>query len=226
MAMTRQPSGVLDGDEPRYSCQATQMYEATESLAWWDVRQYLFDVVTGNHSVGRVLRVLFLSSLRLVLGHRLSSHQSFQRVDASVAKWTSDPFIKSSSERGSPDSYGSFVFSGWDYVQINAKSEIQQTLNHRNRNRGLLFDFEEMASYCGAHRQGAKSVTKIIDEPTGKMLTMKEPCIMLDGVVCNSEYARQRLNCPWAIPSYWREIWLRRVSEPAPSEVIDRLPRD
>jgi hypothetical protein len=34
---------------------------------------------------------------------------------------------------------------------------------------------------------------------------------MLEGVVCNAEYARSRLNCPRAIPSYWREIWLDKV---------------
>ena len=58
-----------------------------------------------------------------------------------------------------------------------------------------------------------KAVTMIIDEPTGKMLHMKQPCIMLEGVVCKAEYASCRLNCPRAIPSYWREIWLERVED-------------
>jgi hypothetical protein len=40
---------------------------------------------------------------------------------------------------------------------------------------------------------------------------MKQPCIMLEGVVCNAEYASGRLNCPREIPSYWRELWLERV---------------
>ena len=56
-----------ESEEPRYFCQATKMYEATQPLAWWDVRQYVFDVVTGNHAAGRVLRVLFLAALRWVL---------------------------------------------------------------------------------------------------------------------------------------------------------------
>jgi hypothetical protein len=43
------------------------MYAATQPLAWWDVRQYVFDVVTGNHSTARVSRVLFLAFLRWVL---------------------------------------------------------------------------------------------------------------------------------------------------------------
>ena len=70
-----------------------------------------------------------------------------------------------------------------------------------------------MAPYCGRVVKVYKSVSKIIDEPTGKMLHMKQPCIMLDGVVCKAEYASCRLNCPRVIPSYWREIWLERVED-------------
>src|SRR6185503_3860140 len=51
-------------DEPCYSCQATKLFDATEQLAWWNVWQYVLDVVTGNHSVGRVLKVLCLSWVR------------------------------------------------------------------------------------------------------------------------------------------------------------------
>lgn len=228
IAKTRQPSGA-DGDELRYSCQATQMYEATQSLAWWDVRQYLFDVVTGNHSWRRVLRVLFLASLRRLLEHAPIGYRVVKRFSEWMHLWLSGrpiPSLYPQVKEGVPTPTGRLFFQDGDYVQIKGKSEIEQTLNQRNRNRGLMFDFEEMAPYCGSIARVRKSVTKIIEEPTGKMLTMKEPCIMLDGVVCNSEYARQRLNCPRAIPSYWREIWLRRVNEPVPSEVKDQLSHD
>jgi hypothetical protein len=36
-------------------------------------------------------------------------------------------------------------------------------------------------------------------------------------VVCNGEYAGCRLNCPRAIPAYWREIWLERVEVQQPA---------
>ncbi|WHZ29205.1 MAG: hypothetical protein OJF51_004006 [Nitrospira sp.] len=228
IAKTRQPSGV-DGDGPRYSCQATQMYEATQSLAWWDVRQYLFDIVTGNHSGRRVLRVLFLASLRRLLEHAPIGYRVVKRFSEWMHLWLSGrpiPSLNPQVQEGAQTPTGRLFFQAGDYVQIKMKSEIEQTLNQRSRNRGLMFDFEEMAPYCGRIVRVRKSVTKIIEESTGKMLTMKEPCIMLDGVVCNSEYARQRLNCPRAIPSYWREIWLRRASEPAPSEVKNQLLRD
>jgi hypothetical protein len=54
-------------------------------------------------------------------------------------------------------------------------------------------------------------VTTIVDEKTGKLVHMKQPCIMLEGVVCTSEYSQCRLLCPRAIPPFWREIWLERV---------------
>jgi hypothetical protein len=41
----------------RFSCQATQMWDATSELKPWDIRQCVYDVITGNHSIGRVLRV-------------------------------------------------------------------------------------------------------------------------------------------------------------------------
>ena len=54
----------VNGDEPCYVCQVTKLYDATKPLAWWDMRQYVLDVTTGNHSVGRVLRVTLLAVMR------------------------------------------------------------------------------------------------------------------------------------------------------------------
>ena len=98
-------------------------------------------------------------------------------------------------------------------VRIKTQMEIEKTLDKNGKNRGLSFDSEEMAPYCGRVVQVQKAVTMIIDEPTGKMRHMKQPCIMLEGVVCQAEYAHYRLNCPRAIPSYWRELWLERVKD-------------
>lgn len=220
LANTRQPSGT-DGDEPRYSCQATQMYEATQPLVWWDVRQYVFDVVTGNHSVGRVLRVLYLASLRRLLDHLPFGYRVVTHFSDWMHQWLSGrpcPSQQPQIQDGAKTPTGRHLLQSGDYVRIKMKSEIEKTLNQKYRNRGLTFDCEEMAPYCGRIVKVRKSVTKIIEEHTGKMLHIKEPCIMLDGVICNSEYARCRLNCPRAIPSYWREIWLERVEEKSASK--------
>ena len=55
----------------------------------------------------------------------------------------------------------------------------------------------------------------MIDEKTGKMIEMKSPCIILDGVVCQARYSPCRMLCPKSMYPYWREIWLERVAPKA-----------
>jgi hypothetical protein len=209
-------SSSVEGEEPRYSCQATEMYAATQPLAWWDVRQYVFDVMTGNHSAGRVLRVLFLASLRRLFTYVPGGYRFSKGFLDWIHQWLSgrvSPSLHGQIRDGAPTPTGRFDLKPGEYVRIKAQTEIEQTIHKSGKNRGLYFDPEEMAPYCGRVVKVRKSVTKIIDEPTGKMLHMKQPCIMLEGVVCKAEYARCRLNCPREIPSYWREIWLERVED-------------
>jgi hypothetical protein len=249
LANTRLASGE-EGEKPQYSCQATEMYEATQPLAWWDVRQYVFDVVTRNHSAGRVLRVLFLASLRwllsqwdkypdgLVVTGRHSARRVLRVLFVALPRWLlvhvpygyrffkafhdlmhqwlsgrPSPSLHGQIPDGVPTPTGRLDLKPGEYVRIKTQAEIEQTLDKDGKNRGLWFDPEEMASYCGRVVKVRKSVTKIIDEATGKMLHMKWPCIMLEGVVCKAGYASCRLNCPRAIPSYWRELWLDRVGD-------------
>jgi hypothetical protein len=200
--------------EPVYSCQATKLYDATQWLPFWDLRQYVFDVVTRNHDVIRVLRVMWLASLRATLRNIPYAW----RLMNALNEWMHlrltgrpSPHLIAKVDRGQRTPTGRLDLRPGDDVRIKSQREIEETVDQRGRNRGLSFDPEEMAAYCGRVVKVRKSVTQIIDEPTGKMMQMKEPCIILDGVVCNAEYAPCRLNCPRAIPSYWREIWLERV---------------
>jgi len=217
---TRQPESAND-PEPRYSCQTTRLLEATEPLPWWEPRQYLFDMATGNRSPGRVLRVLLLATLRwfqprMPLGYRL-----FKAFHDRMHLWLSgrpSPSLDGKIARGSPTPTGRLDLKPGEYVRIKSKAEIEQTLDEAGNNRGLSFDREEMAPYCGRVCKVRSSVSKIIDEATGKMRHMKQPCIILEDVTCKSEYASCRLNCPRAIFSYWREIWLERVSPPILAE--------
>jgi hypothetical protein len=208
--------GNVSGEALRYCCQATEMYNATEPLAWWSPRQYVFDVTSGNHSLGRVVRVLFLAFLRYLLPRIPAGYTRCKKLhDYMHKRFTGRPApsLTSKLSCGVPTPTGKLDLKPGEIVQIKAQSEIETTIGVNGRNRGLSFDPDEMAPYCGRNFRVRKSVTKIIDEPTGKMLIMKQPCIMLEGVVCQAEYAHHRLNCPRAIPSYWREIWLARIAD-------------
>ena len=48
----------------------------------------------------------------------------------------------------------------------------------------------------------------MIEEKNGEMVEIKSDCIILDGVVCASDF---HLFCTRGIYSYWREIWLERI---------------
>jgi len=51
---------------------------------------------------------------------------------------------------------------------------------------------------------------KIINEKTGQLRILKNSCLVLDGVGCHGRFT-QPINCPRALPPYWREVWLERV---------------
>ena len=94
-----------------------------------------------------------------------------------------------------------------ELVRVKSKEEIVTTLDVNNSNRGLSFD-PEMLWYCGREARVLRRVERIIDERTGKLLRIKRPCIVLEGVTCRGAYHRC---CPRADYPYWREIWLERV---------------
>jgi len=49
--------------DPRYACQLTELFRATERLPWWDVRQYLEDYESGNASLAECSAALRTSYL-------------------------------------------------------------------------------------------------------------------------------------------------------------------
>jgi hypothetical protein len=98
-----------------------------------------------------------------------------------------------------------------ELVQVKTRAEIASTIDAaEGKNRGLTFD-REMLQYCGRTFKVLQRVEKFIDEPTGRMMTMKSDCIMLEGAICESRYHGL---CPRAIYPFWREIWLERAPAP------------
>jgi hypothetical protein len=85
----------------------------------------------------------------------------------------------------------------------------------------MRFD-AEMVPYCGRTYRVLRRVTKIVNEKTGELQELKNPCIILDGVVCQSRYSECRLFCPRSIYSYWREVWLEKVSGANPRKEMQR----
>jgi hypothetical protein len=205
---------------PQYVCQATQLPYATTDLAWWDIRQYAEDYLSGNVGLWRIIcgaiyfLYYWLSRAGIGLGRPLRWF-----YDTFYPLWAGAPFPRRRGmiPEGESTPAATLDFQPGELVRIKPFKEILSTLDTRNRNRGIYFDAEEVP-YCGGTYRVQKRVTKIIDERTGKMRRMKTPSVILDSVVCQSRYSECRLFCPRSIYSYWREIWLERV-EPKPSSL-------
>jgi hypothetical protein len=216
-------SGTTDGEDIAYVCQATQVPAATEPLAWWDVRQYIEDLASGNVGVARVARgFIYMGYRRLIVSQRLGLsrqllwlYEAFQRVFRGIPYPRKRGKITPGAKTPSVD----LNLQPGDWIRVKSYDEILATLDINNKNRGLGFD-AELVPYCGRRFRVLQRVTRILDEKTGKMVVLMNPCIMLEGVVCQARYSECRLFCPRAIYSYWREIWLERVSAGEAGKVV------
>jgi hypothetical protein len=204
LVATTRREPLPDGTES-FRCQATELLRAApESLPTRDLGQYVHDVRTGNVSVAWSSRAFLVGLFNRIQGiteRRLPGALRFR----GGRPWK---FLRGRAGAQTPTAHTNLQPGEW--VRVRSKREIEATLNDDLLNRGLGFD-SEMSRFCGRTARVARRVDRIIDEKTGKMLRMRNPCIVLEGVVCEGAY---HASCPRAIPSYWREIWLERVEEP------------
>jgi hypothetical protein len=197
---------------PAYRCQATQLFAASKPLPWWDIRQYLLDVSTGNHRLLDAARVLWLAAvfhlLELPFGYRVF-RSIYERVHRALTGRPA-PQVAGKIPAGGTTPCESLNLAPGELVRVRQPAEIAATLNVANKNRGMWFG-PELEPFCGESFRVRRRVTRIIDERSGQMLAMRSPCISLEGVVCRAHYSEKRLLCPRAITPYWRENWLERV---------------
>lgn len=207
-----------DPKDTTYSCQATRLPQATTPLRWWDVRQYVEDYTSGNVDLGRMFRGF--------------SYMTFQKlISAGIGlgrplRWLYDKFQTLHGGIPYPRRYGRIPtnqptpnldlnLQPGELVRVKRLEEILPTLNRANKNKGMYFDAEEVP-HCGKVFRVLGRIERIIDERTGKMISMKSNSVILEGAYCQSRYSEKRLFCPRSIYTFWREIWLERVG-PAPS---------
>jgi hypothetical protein len=209
--------------EPRYVCQVTQLPAATSLLPWWKLSQYVDDYASGNVTLLQICKgAIFTAYYRVVeagIGAGRPLRWIYDRIQAVRG---GIPYPRHTGHlppgESTPKGQKLNLMPG-ELVRVKPFKEILATLGPDNRNRGLLFD-AEMVPYCGQVHRVHSRINQILDERTGKMIRIKNDCIVLEEVFCRSRYADCRytpLFCPRAIYSYWREIWLERVS-PADGE--------
>jgi hypothetical protein len=211
--------GTEDDSGPVWVCQTTKLYEATTLLHWWDIRQYVRDVTTGNHSAWHMTKLLIFAGYRKIVGFGIG-----YRALISFFNWFQQlrggkpyPLGAGTVPDGQPTPSADLGLQPGEWVEVRPQEEILATLTQRSgMNRGMRYDME-MSKYCGERYRVQMRVDKLINEVTGRMMVMKNPCIQLENVYCRAECTEKRLGCPRASNTYWREIWLRRV-EGLPSD--------
>jgi hypothetical protein len=103
---------------------------------------------------------------------------------------------------------------------VRSKDEIMATLNASGKERGLWFDVE-MLRLCGTMQRVLRRVERIVDEKTGRLVTIKRDALILEGGACTGLLCRGRRFCPRGIYSFWRESWLLPVKAAATAEAAD-----
>jgi hypothetical protein len=226
---TRAPAPE-DGKGPKYVCQATQLLEASTTLPWWDVRQYVEDYRTGNVPLRRLVEGFFYAIPARVIRmakHRPRIEKALMDVyDGLQSLWGGTPFPRrrGTIPAGEKTPPCKLDLQPGELVRIKSYKEILATIDWDHRNRGLRYD-AELVPYCGGTYRVHSRVNRIIDEKTGRMIEFKNPSLILDGVVCQARYSDRRMMCPRAIYSYWREIWVERVDSaqvPASASATDK----
>ncbi|MBL8565395.1 MAG: hypothetical protein JNM89_06750 [Hyphomicrobiaceae bacterium] len=219
-AATRRASPNGSANEQYFSCQATKLPVATKPLPWWRTNQYVFDYQSGNVGLSTLLsRMAFMGYSVLV-----SSGLGF----GSALRWTYDAFQAMRGGEPFPVHAGRHPTGGvkpavelglqpGDLVRVKSIEQILETVDKRLMNRGMSFH-SEMVPYCGKTFRVKGHVRKIINEKTGQLVTLKNSCIVLEGAGCHGRFTNP-INCPRALPPYWREIWLERVD---PATTTDR----
>jgi hypothetical protein len=206
-----------------YSCQATDVPKFTSQMSFWDPRQYIRDLRSGNLNSGlagdfhghKILE-LILAIARLLQATIIGFFNELQER----RQGSRYPFIEGTAAKTSIEVLD---LQPGELVEVRSKEEIMATLDKTQKNRGLWFD-SEMLPYCGGIYRVLRRVHRIVDEKTGKIVSMKNPCIVLEGVVCKSDFHRL---CPRAIYPFWRENWLKRATSAAvQSSEQGRPPQD
>lgn len=209
---------VADGDDaaddPTWVCQTTALYNATTPLHWWDVRQYIRDVTSGNHSASHLVKLLIAAAYRkfVQFGYgyniKIRLYNAIQRVRGGKPY----PVLTPAVPEGAKTPTELLDLNPGEWVEIKPTDEIFATLNQQAMNRGMAYT-DEMMQYSGGRFRVQMRVDRLINEKTGKMMEMKNPCIQLEDVFCRACMTSKRIGCPRASNTYWREIWLKRVEE-------------
>ena len=184
----------------RYRCQATEIVRAT--IPGRNRNHYVKDVTSGNITLS-----YFLHHLAGQLGKAAWSR--LMRLSRRGPAPCAAPAMAGDNAPARLN-----LLPG-EFVRVRSPREIAATLGEK---RGPALE-AEMLRHCGSSHRVLYRVDRVIDERTGKMLKLRNDCVVLDNVACGGLDNRARLFCPRACYYFWREAWLEREDRAAPIHV-------
>lgn len=176
----------------RYFCQSTELPRATESqpLTRGQILLKSFrDVRSGAVGVFDMIGLILIPLYRKVRDRGFGR----PRLAGNLAQTP----------------VGALNLQPGEIVEIKSQEEMQETLDRRGRNRGLVCDIE-LKKFCGKKYRVRSRLERMISEPTGELRKV-EGTVILEGNTCMC--ARVLGGCPRLDFCYWREVWLKRVEE-------------
>jgi hypothetical protein len=214
-----------ENGEVRYVCQATQLPSAAKPLPVWTIGQYVQDVRTRNARISEMIEpILFELMYKIItagIGFGTPLRTAYDLVQRTRGK-TPYPWRQAKIPRGAKTPTLKLNLQPGEWVRIKSYEEILATLDQDYKNRGMAFN-PELAYYCGKVCQVLGRVERIMDEAKGKLLHLKNDCILLSGTDCVGRFTKP-LFCPRGGYTYWREIWLERVPAPDSNTVAATCP--
>lgn len=189
---TRRALPTPEHSEGLFSCQSTEINSFSSPLPWWNLAQYVRDLLSRNVTALEFVAGVFIGLYNRI--QHLRHGRQFRSVTGHNAKTPR----------------GETILSAGDLVQVKSTAEISRTLDRRGKNCGLSFR-PVMVPYCEGQYRVLRRVEKIIDPRTGKMVSLGGNCVILDGVACTGQ---DRRFCPRAVYWFWRDLWLSKVAAP------------
>lgn len=228
ISATRADGGTGDAN-PIYSCQATLLPDFTSPLKWWDIRQYFEDYTSGNVSLRQLLGGAVYASYYALLKRteRFAPVLTWRliRLYDLVQRFTGGipyPRLRGTVKASEKTPSRPLNLQAGETVRVLPYRQVLETLDARNKNRGMYFDAEEVP-FCEKTFQVRSQVRRIINERTGEMIPLQGQNVILEHAWCQARYSDRRMMCPRAIYPIWRETWLERVHEPT-SDVVGTHP--
>lgn len=176
-------------EESCYFCQSTQLSKATGTITRAQKVLKVYDDLcsggcTGTEAVMATAGPVVRKLAKMVKG--ASSDGNLSKVPG-----------------------GALDLQPGELVEVRSFREIEETLDSQGKHRGLAF-VPDMKRYCGRRYRVLRRLDRMILEHSGEMAEVKDT-VLLEENTCTFDHTFG--GCPRNEFNYWREIWLRRVTE-------------